>query len=346
MKEQEFTKDLLYWYNKNKRDLPWRKQATSYYVWISEIMLQQTRVEAVKPYFLRFIQELPTLFDLANASDDVLHKLWQGLGYYNRVKNMKKCAQICVEKYQGNLPSTYQELLELPGIGPYTAGAIASIAFDKKVVAIDGNVLRVFSRILCLEDDILKNSTKKKFQAIIETYLPDEDCGDFNQALMELGAMICIPNGAPLCNICPVQKYCKGYKEGKAHLLPIKTIKKGRRQEDKTIVLIVSNHQVVLHKRKEGLLQGLYEYTTFSKKMSEAELKRELMIDYHIEKIQPLPEAKHVFSHVEWHMQGYLVEVEAFQKEDLTSTKQQLETIYAIPTAFKEYTKVCLSYLK
>lgn len=342
---KQVTEKLMKWYEDNKRDLPWRKNKNPYYIWISEIMLQQTRVEAVKPYFYRFIEELPTIKSLANASDDQLHKLWQGLGYYNRVKNMKRCANICAIQYNGNLPSNYDELLTLPGIGPYTAGAIASIAFNQKVCAIDGNVLRVFARILCLDDDISKQSTKKKFDTLIQEYLPDEGCDIFNQAVMELGALICIPNGAPLCNICPIQTQCKAYQLGKQSQLPVKNNKVKQKIEKKTIIIITNQSQVVLHKRKEGLLEGMYEFTTVSKQVNRKELKDLISIDYNIKSIKKLPKAKHIFSHRIWDMDGYLVEVEKLRDDDIKATKEELDTIFAIPTAFKTYYDICNHYL-
>ena len=340
-----FTNQLIAWYDENKRILPWRDEPLPYYVWVSEIMLQQTRVEAVKPYFERFIKALPTLHDLAMCEDDTLAKLWEGLGYYNRVRNMKKCALQCVEKYAGELPSTYEQLVALPGIGVYTAGAIASIAFHRKVPAVDGNVLRVFSRVLVSEDDILKESTKKKFQAIIQTYIPDRPDA-FNQALMELGAMICVPNAAPRCNICPVADVCLGFQSGQAMRLPNKTKKKARRIEKKTILVIIAKGKVHLQQRpKEGLLAHLYEFDSMDGHPNKKAISERLHTQVEIVKMVKLPAAKHIFTHIEWHMKGYLVEIkEENMIQGIWADMQEIQNIYALPTAYKVYRKALLDH--
>lgn len=336
--KEQFTQQLCDWYDQHARILPWRQEPSAYRVWVSEIMLQQTRVEAVKPYFDRFITALPTLQHLAEAEDDQLAKLWEGLGYYHRVRNMKKCAQACVHSFDGKLPSTYDELITLPGIGSYTAGAIASIAFQECVPAVDGNVLRVFSRVWIREDDILKEATKKAFQKIISDYIPAQRSGDFNQALMELGAMVCVPNTAPRCNVCPVASQCMGYQSGDAHRLPNKTAKKKRRMEKRTIVLLVCNDRVFLQKREAtGLLAGLYEFLNLEGHFTKKDLKShlyELGIDIH--NIVSLHPSKHIFSHVEWHMKGYLIQVNHMD-EGLWCTQTMLDEQYAIPTALKAY---------
>lgn len=336
--KENLTNELLKWYDEHARILPWRQDASPYRVWVSEIMLQQTRVEAVKPYFERFIEALPTMHDLANAEDDQLAKLWEGLGYYHRVRNMKKCAMYCVEHYRGTLPSTYEELLKLPGIGSYTAGAVASIAFQQPVPAIDGNVLRVFSRVLISEEDILKETTKKKFQTIVKEYIPKKRCGAFNQALMEIGATICVPNAAPRCNICPIRFDCKGYQSGDAHRLPIKQAKKQRKLEKRTIIVLVCGKQVNLIQRNDtGLLAGLYEFMNKEGHITKTDLMNELILQgYVIKQILGLHPAKHIFSHIEWHMKGYLVEVETLSG-GLWCTKQELIKQYALPTALSVY---------
>lgn len=342
-----FTKQLVAWYDENKRILPWRDEPLPYYVWVSEIMLQQTRVEAVKPYFERFIKALPTLLDLAICEDDVLAKLWEGLGYYNRVRNMKKCAIVCVEKYHGELPASYEQLLKLPGIGAYTAGAIASIAFRIKVPAVDGNVLRVFSRVLVSEDDILKESTKKKFQTIIQSYIPERPDA-FNQALMELGAMICVPNAAPRCNICPVASECLGYQSGAAMRLPNKTAKKARRIEKKTILVLVAKQKVHLVQRpKEGLLANLYEFDVVEGHPKKQELVEQVKAQFHVENIMTLHPAKHIFSHIEWHMKGYLVQLaDTSDVEGVWADAGEIAETYAIPTAYKVYREALMMYLE
>lgn len=343
--KNKFTTLLLEWYTKNARILPWREDCSAYRVWVSEIMLQQTRVEAVKPYFERFIKEIPSLTALANTDDDALHKLWEGLGYYNRVKNMKSCATQCVQEYQGELPGSAAELKKLPGIGDYTAGAIASIAYGECIPAVDGNVLRVFSRVLVCEDDILKEATKKKFQKIIVEYMPENESSQFNQALMELGALVCVPNAAPRCNICPVASQCLGYLNGDAHRLPNKTKKKARRIEDKTIVILVYHCEILLQKRfEEGLLAGLYEFLTLDGKHTRKDIEQQLH-QYNIKRIVQLKKGKHVFSHVEWHMNGYLVEV-SNKLDGIWCTYEILENKYAIPSAFKLYKDALALWMK
>lgn len=340
---EKFREQLLNWYDENRRILPWREDATPYRVWVSEIMLQQTRVEAVKPYFERFVRELPTLQDLSVASDDTLFKLWEGLGYYNRVMNMKKCAIECVEKNGGNLPSTYDELIQLPGIGAYTAGAIASIAYKQKVPAVDGNVLRVFSRVLISEDDILKESIKRKFQKIIMEYLPEDRSDAFNQALMEIGALICVPNAAPRCNICPVASECMGYQSGDAHRLPNKAVKKARKIDKKTVLVITYQNQVHLCQREEkGLLAGLYEFDVYEGYLTKNQIRDQFKGN--IKRMTALEDTKHIFSHVEWHMKGYLIELNDKTIDGIWCTKKEIEETYAIPTAYKVYKKAWLEW--
>ncbi|MDQ0362595.1 A/G-specific adenine glycosylase [Breznakia pachnodae] len=343
---ENFRNDLLNWYDEYARVLPWRSEPLPYYVWVSEIMLQQTRVEAVKPYFARFIKRLPTLKDLAEVDDDELRKLWEGLGYYNRVRNMKKCAIECMDKYNGFLPSAYEELIELPGIGSYTAGAIASIAYKEVVPAVDGNVLRVFSRLLASYDDIGKESTKKKFHTIIQEYVSKDRPDAFNQAVMEIGAMVCVPNSAPRCNICPIVSYCQAYETGKEHVLPIKEKKLKRRIEKRTIVVMVHDGKVVLRKRPQtGLLADLYEFINLEGYHTKKQLKELFNDSYTIKSIEKLPTSKHIFSHVEWHMHGYLIEVENVNDELLASITD-VDERYAIPTAFKAYKDMLKHYIK
>lgn len=222
---------LLNWYDSHARILPWRESPTAYRVWISEIMLQQTRVEAVKPYFERFIKELPEVKALALASEEQLIKLWEGLGYYNRVRNLQKAAQTIMEHYKGEIPDSYEKLLELSGIGEYTAGAIASIAFGKTVPAVDGNVLRVYTRLTANKEDITKTAVKKEIAKQIKNILPQKRTGDFNQSLMELGATICLPNGLPKCEQCPLKDLCEAKKRDLMQHIPVKTPKRKRKKE-------------------------------------------------------------------------------------------------------------------
>ena len=299
---QKVQEPLIAWYDGAKRDLPWRKDVTPYRVWLSEIMLQQTRVEAGKDYFLRFTAELPEVEDLANVSDDQLMKLWEGLGYYNRARNLKKAAGIIVEKYSGELPSTYEELLELPGIGPYTAGAISSIAFGRQRPAVDGNVLRVVMRLLGRYDDIAKDSTKKDVEAalleVMTVGTSHERPGDFNQSLMELGATVCIPNGQPHCEDCPWKDDCVALTKGIQMELPVKQTKKKRRIEEKKVLILRDEEgRILLHRRDEkGLLAGLWELPS---------VEGDLSNFVEICDLTEIGTAIHIFSHVEWHMTGY-----------------------------------------
>ena len=296
---------LLHWYEFNRRILPWREEPTPYHVWVSEIMLQQTRVEAVKGYYDRFLTCLPDVRALAEAEEDELLKLWEGLGYYNRVRNMQKAARVLVEQYGGEMPADYEKIRALPGIGDYTAGAIASIAFGLPYPAVDGNVLRVMSRITGSEEDIAKERTKQTMKQDLTAIMPEQS-GDFNQSLMELGATICLPNGKPLCEQCPVMHLCKAFHTGRETELPVKSGKKERRIEKRVVYLIYSGERILLHRRpKQGLLAGLWEFPNVL--LEEAK-------DIGLKMIKD-KKAKHIFSHVEWHMEG--IRIEAEQTEDM-----------------------------
>ena len=258
---EQIVEPLVMWYDKNQRILPWRGGRDAYNIWISEIMLQQTRVEAVKPYFYRFKARLPKIEDLASCPEDRLLKLWEGLGYYNRVRNMQKAAIQVVEKYDGKLPDDYELLKSLPGIGNYTAGAIASIAYGIPVPAVDGNVLRV--RMTEDDGDIMKQSVRNRVQAELMKVMPVEDPGTFNQALMELGAVICVPNGIPHCEACPIADCCKAKEDGKTENYPVKGKAKARRLEKHTILLIQDGSRIALHKRpSKGLLRDSMSFRT------------------------------------------------------------------------------------
>lgn len=334
---------LMKWYNKNKRDLPWRREKNPYYIWISEIMLQQTRVEAVKPYFDRFIKELPTVKDAAVCEESRLLKLWEGLGYYNRVRNIQKAAVQITEKYGGCFPQNYEELLKLPGIGEYTAGAVASIAFDVPVPAVDGNVLRVVSRIEESEEDILKQSVRKRIRQELLEILPAKEPGTFNQALMDLGAMVCLPNGSPRCDACPLHELCLARRNNRLDEIPFKKKEKKRRVEEKTVLVIQDGDHMALRRRPDkGLLAGLYEFPNYEGHLSREEvLQRLLQYELMPLWIQPLPEAAHVFSHVEWRMTGYAVKVAALEgrkkKELLFVDIVNAEENYPVPAAFGAY---------
>mgnify|MGYP000043310028 CR=1 FL=1 len=336
---------LIKWYRENKRILPWRDQNNAYYTWVSEIMLQQTRVEVVKPYFIRFITELPDPAALASCPEKKLMKLWEGLGYYNRVRNMQAAACTVVEEYGGKLPESYEKLMSLKGIGSYTAGAIASIAYGIPVPAVDGNVLRVLSRVTGSFDDILKQSTKKKMEALVSEVIQPGSAGDFNQALIETGAMICIPGGAPLCSQCPFFTVCAARSQGLTEKLPVKTPKKKRKIEEKTVLLLEYQDKIAIRKRREdGLLASLYEFVNVPGQLSAEEAGA--LLDQEVWP-EPLPEAKHIFSHVEWHMGGYFVSLkempESLPGEEsgpaLFLTWEEIRKEYPVPNAFAVYKK-------
>lgn len=339
--------DLIEWYHKNARVLPWRTNPKPYYVWVSEIMLQQTRVEAVKEYFKRFIKELPEVKELAQAPEEKLLKLWEGLGYYNRVRNMQKAAITIMEEYNGELPADYKKLLSLTGIGSYTAGAIGSIAYGIPVPAVDGNVLRVTKRISGSYDDITKASVKKELEQDLLEIMPKKEPGDFNQALMELGAMVCIPNGKPLCEKCPVSTYCVACKETLYSEIPVKPKKKARRLEEKTVFILEYESKYALHKRAEtGLLAKLWELPNVEGSWTIDKLENWLfekgITQYEMEL---LGEAKHIFSHIEWHMLGYAIRIQEMLSsmpdsidEDLVwVTKEEINDTYALPSAFSAF---------
>lgn len=316
-----FQEDLLTWYQKNKRPLLFRQDANAYKIWISEIMAQQTRIEAMLPYFERFIEKVPDIPTLATIADEQLNKLWQGLGYYSRARNLKKCAQVCMEKYDGQLPKTKAELEQLPGIGPYTAGAIASIAYHEPVSAIDGNVLRVFSRLYDIHADIKKSAGKKQVSAKVDESLPDgQHISDYNQALMELGALVCIPK-KPRCEQCPVRRYCQTDDPSE---LPVMSKPKPRRVEHKHLYIWVYQNKLRIVKRKEkGLLYGLYG---FDEEKPDIYYKEIVLKPY-----------THIFSHVEWHMEASLVFVDT--EDENFHTLAEIDKLYAIPSAFTPFLK-------
>lgn len=337
----EIVKPLLSWYRTNARDLPWRQEVSPYHVWVSEIMLQQTRVEAVKGYFSRFTEVLPDLASLAACSEQQLLKLWEGLGYYNRVRNLQKAAQVVMERHAGSLPASYEALLELPGIGPYTAGAIASIAFGIPVPAVDGNVLRVMARLTADASDIAEQRVKRLAEDKVREMIPQDNAGMFTQALMELGAVVCLPNGAPLCEQCPLSVFCEGRKQGIAQELPVKSAKKPRRIEDRTVLLLVHDRRVAIRRRDgKGLLAGLWEFPTVLGELTGTQAiptVRELGLEPL--RIQAIGRSKHIFTHIEWQMSGLLATVEQMGSDDalVWADVQQLREEYPLPSAFRAY---------
>lgn len=338
---------LLAWYDAGRRILPWREEPTPYHVWLSEIMLQQTRVEAVKPYYDRFLQALPDVESLSAVEEENLLKLWEGLGYYNRARNLKKAAMKIVSEYDGKIPGKYEELVKLPGIGSYTAGAIASIAFGQAQPAVDGNVLRILARLRADERDILDAKVKKSVEEDLMGVMPADRPGDFNQALMELGAMVCIPNGAAKCEVCPWEGICLARAQKRVEEFPRKAPRKPRRIEEKTILVIQDANLVALRKRPDkGLLAGMYEFPSLEGNQDEKQViayLRELGLSPI--RIQKLAPAKHIFTHKEWHMTGYVVRVDELSHAEGKRDEQGLlfidpeetRTNYPIPSAFALY---------
>lgn len=306
----EYVDLLMNWYPGHHRDLPWRNTRDPYAIWVSEIMLQQTRVAAVIPYYERFMEELPDVSALAAVSDDRLLLLWQGLGYYSRAKNLKKAAGIVCERFSGRMPDRYETLLTLPGIGSYTAGAIASIAYGERVPAVDGNVLRVYARLTNDPSDVADPAVKTRVFDALSAVMPNAS-GMFNQALMELGATVCVPNGQPLCGDCPLKGVCKARAAGTAGLLPNKAPKKPRTVEDRTVFALYSDGAPLLLKRPDkGLLAGLYELPNVSGTLSTAEAMQWLTArGLHPVGDLSVYSAKHVFTHIEWHMRVYAAAV-------------------------------------
>ncbi len=342
---RNIVKPLVNWYRENKRDLPWRHNPYAYRVWISEIMLQQTRVSAALPYYERFLAALPDIPALAACEEEKLHKLWEGLGYYSRVRNLQKAARIVCEEYGGELPADYDALRALPGIGDYTAGAIASISFGLAVPAVDGNVLRVFSRLYNDPGVITEPGVKKAFTARVMEHQPPEKAGDYNQALMELGALVCLPNGAPLCGQCPLAALCAARAAGTMLELPRKAAPKARRVEPVTVVLAEdAEGRFLLQQRPgKGLLAGLRQPLLW-----EGEARSAGEVRARLEELglgcagaEALPEAKHIFSHIEWRMKGYAVRVGAVYAPAgcVWASREQMQDEYTLPGAFKAYKK-------
>ena len=333
---------LLPWYDAGHRELPWRQDKDPYHIWVSEIMLQQTRVEAVKGYYARFLEKLPSVAELANCDGDALHKLWEGLGYYSRVRNLKKAAQQIVEQYDGVFPNEYSQIRNLPGIGDYTAGAICSIAFDQKTPAVDGNVLRVLSRLTNDDTPIDLPAFKKTAREELEKIYPNR-AGDFTQALMELGATICGPNRLPDCENCPCKDFCRGYKRGTASDLPKKPLPRQRRVEEKTVLVLFCDGRFALEKRpNKGLLAGLWQFPNVPGKLNTQEILAKVESNGVIPKEMLLQvERKHIFTHVEWDMRGAYVETAGCSGDYLWLTAEQINSQIALPTAFRLFWESC-----
>ena len=343
----EMANTLTDWYRKNKRDLPWRNTGNPYDVWLSEIMLQQTRVEAVLPRFIAFRRALPDIAALAACPEDELMKLWEGMGYYSRARNLQKCAVLVRDRYQDTLPADPLELKKLPGIGDYTAGAVAAIAYGLPVPAVDGNVLRVMARLFSIREDIRQPETRSRISSLIvglyerHPDLSGSWISDFTQALMELGALVCIPNGAPLCTSCPLQPFCQANKNHETAVIPFRSKQKSRRVIPMTVLVIRAGDRFVIRRRpSDGLLAGLYEFINLDGHLAPDEVITELeRQQIRVLHIRSLPSAKHIFTHREWDMTGYEIMIDPEQtipENWQAVTEKELKSL-PVPSAFDAY---------
>ncbi|MGX6444683.1 A/G-specific adenine glycosylase [Neobacillus sp. K501] len=345
-----FQIDLISWFKSEQRDLPWRKDQDPYKVWVSEIMLQQTRVDTVIPYFNRFIEWFPTIEDLANANDDKVLKAWEGLGYYSRVRNLHSAVKEVKEKYNGQVPNTPKEISELKGVGPYTAGAILSIAYGVPEPAVDGNVMRVLSRILSIWEDIAKPSTRKVFEEAVRRLISHDEPSEFNQALMELGALICTPT-SPSCLLCPVREHCQAFHEGVQTELPIKTKKNSQRKVELAAAILKNrNGEILIHKRPEsGLLANLWEFPNveiqhpfMTEREQIATLFHESFDDMNITLDKGIGQIEHIFSHLVWNIRVFTGTISSDFKQDSTwkfvSVTEMEE--YAFPVSSQKMLKL------
>lgn len=328
---------LLPWFRENARDLPWRRDREPYHVWISEIMLQQTRVEAVRGYYLRFLEALPALADLAEAEEDRLLKLWEGLGYYTRARNLQKAARQIISQHGGEFPRTWDDIRALPGVGPYTAGAIASICFGEKRAAVDGNVLRVLSRLTACPESVDLPRVKREMQENLEAVYPDETA-EFTQALMELGATVCTPR-TPRCAECPCAAFCLAGQSGTAAQYPVRSPKREKKVARVTVYLLQCGDRLAICRRAaRGLLAGLWQFPNEEKELSD----REALLSAEALLVRPQTlcrriERTHVFTHIRWEMTGYHILCDA-ECEGLTwADAEELKSVYALPTAFRQF---------
>lgn len=332
---------LLAWYDCCARSLPWRKDRDPYHIWISEIMLQQTRVETVKFYYQRFLNALPDIYALATAPEEQVMKLWEGLGYYSRARNLQKAAQVVVSELGGIIPPDKKELMKLPGVGEYTAGAISSIAFGKAEPAVDGNVLRVTARLLASTDNVSGSEVKKEVSEMIRLVLPSKRAGDFNQALMDLGATVCLPNGAPLCRKCPLEEICDGKRLQVAEKLPIKSKNKERIKEEKTVFIIVCEDKVAFRKRpSRGLLAGMWEFPNVDGVLHQEQVKKQVENwGFHPEKLLKTTQTRHIFTHREWLMSGWFIRVseKMADTEFVWVNAEKIMDELSVPSAFATF---------
>ena len=334
---------LLLWYRENARTLPWRSDPTPYHVLVSEIMLQQTRVSAVLDYYARFLDALPDVRALAEADGDTLLKLWQGLGYYNRARNLQRAARVIVRDFGGVFPGDYETLLTLPGVGEYTAGAIASIAFGEPVPAVDGNVLRVLARLTGDDTDIRSIPLRRQYRTALLDVIPRDMPGTFNQALMELGAIVCLPNGTPLCDRCPAAEFCRAHSEDRTDSLPVRSRARARRVEERVVFLLFHGDRIALRRRPErGLLAGLWEYPNELSPAEDALSRWDIRAT-----LTPVGQGKHIFTHVEWHMTALTGETEtdALPEGWQWADSRALRREFAVPSAFQAFTPYVTSVI-
>ena len=338
---QQAIPKLIAWYRENRREMPWRRDKNPYHVWLSETMLQQTRIETVIPYYERFLQELPTVEDLAALPEDKLMKMWEGLGYYSRARNLKKTAETVVADYGGTFPQKASELRQLAGIGEYTAGAISSIAFGQPEPAVDGNVLRVYMRLIACGDDVLNAKTKARVTEELRTLYPTgEEASDLTEGIMELGEIICLPNGMPHCAACPLRDICQAHLTNSTESYPFRSPKKERRKEERTVLLLSYDGTYAICRREnKGLLAGMWEFPNVSGKLSADDIREMLeQQGIEIDVCAPCGKAKHIFTHVEWHMTGYRVKCKNKAPSYKWKTPEEIQKDYAIPSAFRYYT--------
>ena len=330
---------LLPWYQKNARDLPWRKDREPYHVWLSEIMLQQTRVEAVKGYYARFLEACPDIPTLAAAPEDQLNKLWQGLGYYSRVRNLQKAARQIMQQHNGQFPEEYAAIRALPGIGPYTAGAISSICFEQPRPAVDGNVLRVITRLLADPTPIDKPAFRRQITEQLSQIYPQGQCGAFTQSLMELGAIVCLPNGEPHCDVCPLQEICWACKTQTQRSYPAKAPKLVRRREEKTVfILRCGDHEAVEKRAGQGLLAGLWQYPNVDGTLTATQaIDQAEQWGVHPAALVKKVTRTHIFTHITWEMTAYYFHCRVMADPFTWATDEEMKTKIALPTAFHKF---------
>ncbi|WP_318505528.1 A/G-specific adenine glycosylase [Bacillus sp. T3] len=343
--QEVFQFDLINWFKKEQRQLPWRENQDPYRVWVSEIMLQQTRVDTVIPYFNRFIEQFPTIQALAEADEEKVLKAWEGLGYYSRVRNLHSAVKEVHQQYGGTVPNSPKDISSLKGVGPYTAGAILSIAYGVPEPAVDGNVMRVLSRILLIREDIAKPSVRKIFEAAVRSIISHDNPSYFNQALMELGALICTPT-SPSCLLCPVREHCQAFAEGVQTELPIKTKKKKQRLVSLVAAVLTDKEgRYLIHKRpSEGLLANLWEFPNVETHLSFKNEKQHYLQfvkdEYSVDAIltETIGQIDHVFSHLEWNIHIYRGEITSpvLERPDLILVTPEELKQYAFPVSHQK----------